>query len=74
MGREVGGTLKREGTWLIHVNVRQEHCKATILQLKINVKKRMKKMAKCYKAKVKQNVKSRRKIFATHLISLRNIY
>ena len=40
---EVGGRFKREGTcvypWLIHVDVWQkptQHCKAIILQLKIN--------------------------------------
>ena len=43
MGREVGGMFKWEGTrvnlWLIHVDVWQkptQHCKAIILQLKIN--------------------------------------
>ena len=40
---EMGGRLRREGTyvylWLIHVDVWQkpsQHCKAIILQLKIN--------------------------------------
>jgi len=43
MGREVRGRLKREGTyvslWMIHVDVWQiptRHCRAIILQLKIN--------------------------------------
>ena len=43
MGVEVGGRFKREGTcvylWLIHVHEWQkptQHCKASILQLKIN--------------------------------------
>ena len=43
MGREVGGRLKREGTyarlWLIHVDVWQkskQDCKAIILEFKIN--------------------------------------
>ena len=43
MGWEVGGKLKREGTyvylWLNHVVVGQkstQYCKAIILQLKIN--------------------------------------
>ena len=43
---EVGGSFKREGTyvylWLIHTVVRQkptQHCKAIILQLKINKKR-----------------------------------
>ena len=45
MEREVGGTYKREGTyvylWLIHVDVWQkpiQYSKAIILQLKINKK------------------------------------
>ena len=44
-GGEVGGRLKREGisvySWLIHIVVQQkpiQHCKAIILQLKINLK------------------------------------
>ena len=43
MGSEVGGRLKREGTyvylWLVHADVWQkptQYCKAIILQLKIN--------------------------------------
>jgi len=43
MGWDVGGRFKREETYvylgLIHVDVQQkptQHCKATILQLKIN--------------------------------------
>ena len=43
MGWEVGGRFEREGisvcVWLIHIDVWQkptEHCKAIILQLKIN--------------------------------------
>ena len=47
MERKVGGQFKKEGTyvylWLIHVDVWQkpaQYCKATILQLKINLKKR----------------------------------
>ena len=43
MGREIGGGLQREGTyvylWLIHVDVWQkptQYCKAIIPQLKIN--------------------------------------
>ena len=47
---EVGGRFKREGTcvypWLIHVDVWQkptQHCKAIILQLKINKLKKKKK-------------------------------
>ena len=47
MGWEVGERFKREGTsvylWLIHVDVWQkptQYCKAIILQLKINKKKR----------------------------------
>ena len=43
MGWGVGGSFKREGTyvylWLIHVDVWQkptQYCKAIILQLKIN--------------------------------------
>ena len=47
MGWEVGGGFKREGTyvyqWLIHADIWQkptQHCKAIILQLKINKKKR----------------------------------
>ena len=43
MGWGVGGSFKREGTyvylWLIHVDVWQkptQYCKASILQLKIN--------------------------------------
>ena len=46
---EVGGRFKREGTcvypWLIHVDVWQkptQHCKAIILQLKINKLKKKK--------------------------------
>ena len=46
---EVGGRFKREGTcvypWLIHVDVWQkptQHCKAIILQLKINKLKKNK--------------------------------
>ena len=46
---EVKGRFKREGTcvylWLIHVDVWQEptqYCKAIILQLKINLKKKLK--------------------------------
>ena len=46
MRREVGGRLKRERIyvylWLTHVVVQQkriQHCKAIILQLKINKKK-----------------------------------
>ena len=46
-GQEVGGWFSREGTyvylWLIHVDVWQkpkQYCKAIILQLKINVKKK----------------------------------
>ena len=42
-GREVGGRLKREGTyirlWLVHADAWQkskQHCKAIILELKIN--------------------------------------
>ena len=45
MGWEVGGSFKREGTyvylWLIHVDGWQkptQHCKAIILQLKMNLK------------------------------------
>ena len=45
MGWEMGGSFKREGTyvclWLTHVNVWQkqtEYCKAIILQLKTNLK------------------------------------
>ena len=45
MGWEVGRTFKREGTfvclWLIYVDIWQkptQHCKAIILQLKINLK------------------------------------
>ena len=45
MGWEVGGTFRKEGTcvylWLIHIVVQQkptQHCKAIILQLKINIK------------------------------------
>ena len=45
MGREMGGRVKREGTYaylrLIHVDVWQKptpYCKAIILQLKINLK------------------------------------
>ena len=44
-GGEVGGRLKREGisvySWLIHIVLQQkpmQHCKAIILQLKINLK------------------------------------
>ena len=45
MGWEVRGRFKREGTyvWLTHVDVWQkqiQYCKAIILQLKINVKKK----------------------------------
>ena len=47
MGREVGGSVKKEGTyvylWLIHVHVWQkptQYCKAIILQLKINESKK----------------------------------
>ena len=43
MGWEEGGSFKEEGTyiylWLIHVDAWQkltEHCKAIILQLKVN--------------------------------------
>ena len=39
MGWEVGGRFKREGTWLIHVDVWQkptQYCKAIILQIIIN--------------------------------------
>ena len=43
MGQEVGGRFKKEGIygylWLIHVDVWQrptQHCKAIILQLKVN--------------------------------------
>ena len=43
MGWDVGGRLKREGTyaylWLIHVDIWQkptQYCKAIILQIKIN--------------------------------------
>ena len=52
MGREMGGRFKREGTyvypWLIHIDIWQKitkFCKAIILQLKRNVKrkKRLKK-------------------------------
>ena len=49
--------LKREGTWLIHVNVRQEHCKATTLQLKINFKKFFK--IKKNKNKLKKRMKKK---------------
>ena len=52
--------LKREGTWLIHVNVRQEHCKATTLQLKINLKKFFK--IKKNKSKLKKNEKKQNAI------------
>ena len=45
----VGGRVKKEGTcvylWLIHVDVWQkptQHCKAIILQLKINTLKKIK--------------------------------
>ena len=45
VGWEMGGRLKREGTyvflWLVHVDVWQkpiQYCKAIILQLKINFK------------------------------------
>ena len=51
MGWEVGGSFRREGTrvylWLIHVDVWQEptqYCKAIILQLKINLKNKLKKI------------------------------
>ena len=47
MGREMGGSLKREGIyaylWLIHVDVLQKTaklCKAIILQLKKLIKKK----------------------------------
>ena len=47
MGWEVGGRFKREGTyvylWLIHVGAWQkptQYCKAIILQLKIDKKKK----------------------------------
>ena len=43
MGREMGGSFKREGTyvylWLIHADVSEKpihYCKAIILQLKIS--------------------------------------
>ena len=46
---EVGGGVKKEGTWvhlwLIHIDVWQkptQHCKAIILQLKINTLKKIK--------------------------------
>ena len=45
----VGGRVKKEGTcvylWLIHIDVWQkptQHCKAIILQLKINTFKKIK--------------------------------
>ena len=48
MGWEMGGRYKREGTyvclWLIDADVGQkptQHCKAVILQLKINAFKKM---------------------------------
>ena len=48
MGREMGGRFKREGTyvylWLIHVDVWQKttkFCKAIILQLKKEIKKKI---------------------------------
>ena len=57
---EVGGRFKREGTyvypWLIHVDVWQkptQHCKAIILQLKINkLKKKNKKKTKAQRGEV----------------------
>ena len=52
-GWEVGGRFNREGTcvylWLIHVDLWQkstQHCKAIILQLKINLKKKRMKILK----------------------------
>ena len=55
MGWEVGRKLKREGTyvylWLIHVDVEQkptQPCKAIILQLKINYKKKNRTELKLY--------------------------
>ena len=49
MGREMGRRFKREGTyvylWLIHVDIWQKitkFCKAIILQLKRNVKRKKK--------------------------------
>ena len=56
---EMAGKFKREGTyvylWLIHVDVLQkpaQHCKAIILQLKINFKSYLKKKEKRKKKKV----------------------
>jgi len=47
MGREVGGRFKRERKyiylWLLHIDVQQkptQDCKAIILQLKKNLKKK----------------------------------
>ena len=56
MGWEVGGRFNREAThvtlWLIHVVIwqkRTQHCKAIILQFKINLKIKKKKKGKHFR-------------------------